>query len=216
MDLSTLRRSDDCDRTTQRRSDFTPFPTAGQSPLIGYVPAYSVPSIRCRREALTTSVPAPLQPSRSPPSQLPLCSSQLLLCSVQHGRAQPTSPIHSSKPVLATPYVHPNYASTTRTAATSHSKRIALSCQTGQASFNAPYRKHRGPSNVAYSPSFHCRGASDTLLGVFPRLNSEVRDQAEAGYYVDLTRITNRDRIGSISIDGFKSAAGTKRPILGS
>ena len=30
VDLSTLRRSDECDRTTHRRSDYTPFPTAGE------------------------------------------------------------------------------------------------------------------------------------------------------------------------------------------
>ena len=51
-------------------------------------------------------------------------------------------------------------------AAFPHSKRIALSCQTGEASFNAPYRKHHGPTKRGRPGSFHCRGASDTVLGV--------------------------------------------------
>jgi hypothetical protein len=35
-----------------------------------------------------------------------------------------------------------------------------------QASFNASYRNHRGPTNLAHPGSLHCRGASDTVLGV--------------------------------------------------
>jgi len=113
----------------------------------------------CRREALTATVPALLQPNRSPPSQA-------LPCAVPHGHPRPTRQIHSFKPVWAAPFFRSNHASTTWIAATAHSKRIALSCQTGKASFNASYRKHRGPTTAAHPGALICRSASDTVLGV--------------------------------------------------
>src|ERR1017187_9556046 len=78
------------------------------------------------------------------------------------GFSSDISPIHSSKPILATLPVHPNGGFKPRTASPSHQKRIALSCQTAKASFNAPYRNHRGPTNLAHPGSSHRRGASDT------------------------------------------------------
>jgi hypothetical protein len=101
-----------------------------------------------RRKALTATVPALLQTNRSPPSQPRPCP-------VPYDHPRPKIPIHSAKLVLATPFLRPNHASTTRLTATAHSKRIAPSCQTGKASFNAPYRKHRGPTTAAHSRSSH-------------------------------------------------------------
>jgi hypothetical protein len=47
------------------------------------------------------------------------------------------------------------------------SKRIAVSRQTGQASFIAPYRNHHGHVRALLQPiSSGGRGASDTVLGI--------------------------------------------------
>jgi len=53
----------------------------------------------------------------------------------------------------------------TPSALPAHLKPIALSCQTAQASFNAPYRNHRGPTRPTI-PGSSRRGAPDTVLGV--------------------------------------------------
>jgi hypothetical protein len=73
VDLSPLRRSDDCDRTTHRRSDNTPFPTAGEE-YIMICPGCFIAEYPTSPHALTAAVPALLQPNRS------ILSTALMLC----------------------------------------------------------------------------------------------------------------------------------------
>jgi hypothetical protein len=91
--------------------------------------------------ATTRSVRALLQLHTSPP--FPCLSREVCARDLRTSTA-----VCRGRILFTSPHASPTQLPKTLPAVPAHSKPIALSCQTGQAYFNAPYRNHRGPGKA--------------------------------------------------------------------